>query len=98
MSKKLERFLQFLAEREKSEHEPELRRIASEARSEMYHSGFKNSKQMSKFGDCGHVAHAVTKKLHQNGYKSAHIVDGYYNRDKDERKYTDYSRSEEEYE
>lgn len=72
-------FRQWLNEkREKTEHEPTLRRHASDARSSFYGSVEKRPENsIAKGGDCGYVSDHVLSKI-QKHYPKAKTVDGTY--------------------
>ena len=62
-------FREFITERFKSEHEPLIRKVVSDARREYF---FKPNR-FSRYGDCDMVAHYVARKL-QDHYPSAKVV------------------------
>jgi hypothetical protein len=66
-------FKQFLEERFKSEHEPYIRSVASDARMDHYSDQDDHPRKKSEWGDCYDVSCRVARRL-KTKYKSTRVV------------------------
>src|SRR5688572_33448178 len=74
----MKKLRQILEEREKTEHEPLIRKIATERRADFYRQVHdRKPNRLAEYGDCGFVSHHVCKEL-KKYYPSAKVVSGDY--------------------